>query len=204
MKTKIYKCSNCVNEYEPLYHNGIKKSKLCIPCLSIKGKMIIDKERFSEMKINCKQPEYKKELQNNINLLSRMIDEKFGFDCIDCGNFLDKNKHQIDACHFISRKKNPTLRYHLDNLHSGHNHCNCYNEIHESNYKQGLINRYGELYLSHLNNLNVKYKEIHLSNVDVVEKLKLVRSIVRNFKTYQLTDSIQVRNLFNNLIGIYK
>lgn len=162
------------------------------------------KKEKQVMKIDVYVKENKTDLQKEVNKLARMIDAKFEYVCIDCGKELNKEKHQIDACHLISRKKNSTLRYNLHNLHSGHNHCNTMNESHETNYKIGLEQRYGKEYATMvIDELKVKYKEIHLSNVEVSEKLKLVRAIVRNFDTYSFTDSVNARNVLNNLIGIY-
>lgn len=160
-------------------------------------------EKKKELKVETHYKENKKHLQDEINKLSRMIDEKFQFNCIDCGLILDKEKNQVDACHFISRGSNSSLKYHLDILHAGHNHCNVYNPKHESNYKKNLEERYGIDYIEMINDLPLKYKEIHLTKKDISEKLKLVRSLVRNFNTYKLENSRQARTLFNKLIGIY-
>lgn len=166
-------------------------------------KATIWKEKRAVMKIDTHSKEYKKALQNEINILSRKIDASVGFNnCIDCGKPFDK--HQIDACHLISKGSNSSLKYNLHNLHSGHNHCNFYNPIHESNYKKGLVLRYGNVYLEMVEGLPLKYKEIHLSNTEIHEKLTFVRKLNRSFNTYQLFDGNQARQLFNNLIGIYK
>jgi len=148
------------------------------------------------------EKKYKKSLQDDVNKLSRMIDAKFGYsNCIDCDKSMED--YQIDACHLMSRGKNCTLSYNLLNLHSGHNHCNFYNEKHEGNYKQGIVNRYGEGVLSKILELPLIYKEIHLSSVEVVEKLKIVRSLVKNFDTFQAENSIAMREMMNGIIGIY-
>ena len=159
-------------------------------------------DKVEQMRPNAHATKYKKFLQDEINLLSRKIDSKLGFiNCIDCG--LQFNGQQIDACHLISRKKNSTLKYHLHNLHSGHNHCNVYNPEHEKNYKKGLVLRYGKEYLEMVENLPLVYKEIHLTNKEVIEKLAIVRKINRTFDTYQLTSGDTARDLFNSIINIY-
>ena len=116
---------------------------------------------------------------------------------------MDSQKNQIDACHLISRKKNSTLKYHLHNLHSGHNHCNIYNTEHESNYKKGLVLRYGKEYLEMVEGLPQVYKELHLSNNEVIEKLAIVRKINRTFDTYLITSGDTAREMFNKIINIY-
>lgn len=193
------KKDECVSEHVKWVNAPEQKKKL----VKIEKKEWNDK--WKPIKIDSHSKEYRKAFQDEINKLSKMIDIKFGYDtCIDCGKYLDKEKHQIDACHLISKKKNNTLRYHLDILHSGHNHCNTMNETHESNYKVGLVKRYGQEYVTYVEELPIKYKEIHISNQEIFEKLKLVRSVIRNFETYSLTDSLQARKIFNNLLSIYK
>lgn len=214
-------CKQCKDKFIPNYflQKWCLEKDECIKAfsnwVSEQNKKKIDKamkkekqaedEKWKGVKVVVYEKENKEVLQNEINKLSKLIDASFGLtECIDCGGYLDKEKNQIDACHLISRKKNGTLKYNLHNLHSGHNHCNVYNESHESNYKKGLINRYGRDYLEMVESLPIKYKEIHLSSAELVEKIKLVRKVIRTFHTYQLTDSAKARTLFNNLIGIYK
>lgn len=183
--------------------------KVCNVCVGlvlnpIKEAEKLKKEEKRKAKINAHEKDYKVALQNEINKLSKMIDFKFGFtDCIDCGKFLNKETHQIDACHFISRKKNPTLKYHLLNLHSGHNHCNTRNETHEHSYRIGLEKRYGKEVLEQIDGLSLKYPSIKLTAIEISEKLALVRKIIRNFDTFQFESSLVARNQLNNMIGIY-
>ena len=154
------------------------------------------------MKVTTHAKEYKADLQREINKLSRMIDFKFGFiTCIDCGKPFGK---QIDACHFHGRGGNSSLRYNLHNLHSGKSDCNQFSDTHKQGYAIGLADRYGNDYaIMVIEGLPLLYKEIHVSSVEVVEKLKIAREIIRHFDTYDLTDSISARNLFNKLINIY-
>lgn len=158
-------------------------------------------EKKAEMKVDTHAKEYKNSLQNEINKLSRMIDLKFEYlTCIDCEKQYGK---QQDAAHFHGRGSNSTLRYHLHNLHSANSQCNLYSDVHHVNYAKGLEKRYGKEYLMYVENLRVSIKEIHLTNKDVVEKLKIVRDIIRHFDTYQFESSLDARTILNGLIGIY-
>lgn len=134
-----------------------------------------------------------------------MIDLKFGYvTCIDCGNSYGE---QQDGGHFKSVGSNSSLRYNLDNVHSQASNCNR-NGMGGGKtleYYRGLIARYGQSYADYVDSeLQLKYPTIKLSEKEVYEKLTLVRSLVKNFNTFELTDSLQARTLFNNLIGIYK
>ena len=158
-------------------------------------------EKKSEMKVDTHAKEYKNSLQNEINKLSRMIDLKFEYlTCIDCEKNYGK---QQDAAHFHGRGSNSTLRYHLHNLHSANSQCNLYSDVHHVNYAKGLEKRYGKEYLMYVENLRVSIKEIHLTNKDVVEKLKIVRDMIRHFDTYQFESALDARTILNGLIGIY-
>jgi hypothetical protein len=205
MKLNKRKCKNCSKEFQK---ESPLQSVCSITCGIERAHELNKKKREKELKdkvkvmrVNAKATTYKKYLQDEINLLSRKIDAKFEFNCIDCGKAF--SEQQVDACHLISRKKNGTLKYNLHNLHSGHNHCNVYNPEHESNYKKGLILRYGANYLEMVENLPIIYKEIHLTNVDIMEKLTLVRKINRTFDTYNFTSGDNAREIFNKIIGIY-
>jgi hypothetical protein len=51
--------------------------------------------------------------------------------------------------------------------------------------------------------LPIRYKYIKVSAVEVYEKLKIVRSLVKNFDTFKAENGIAMREMFNNIIGIY-
>lgn len=191
----LYCCADCLLEdmkteaYKKKVASEIKKES---------------RKKDRETRIVVYEKENRKYLQDEINLLSRKIDAKCGYDtCIDCGKYMDREKHQIDACHLISRKKNSTLRYHLFNLHSGHNYCNTMNESHESSYKQGIVNRYGQEMLDYIESLPLLYKEIHLSAHDIADKLAIVRKLNREVDKMEFDNAIHARSVLNELIGIY-
>lgn len=147
------------------------------------------------------EKKYKGLLQNEVNKLSRMIDEKFGYNlCIDCNKPFGAQK---DAAHFNGVGSNHSIRYNLHNLHTAKSDCNQFSDKHKQGYTIGLKERYGESYLTLVEELPLKYKYIKISAVEVVEKLKIVRSLVKNFDTFQAENSIAMRENFNNIIGIY-
>jgi hypothetical protein len=157
-------------------------------------------------KINSWKPvthekKYKKSLQDEVNKLSRMIDAKFGYTtCIDCSKPFG---NQVDACHFNGVGSNHSIRYNLHNLHSGKSDCNQFSDRHKQGYTIGLKERYGESYLTLVEELPIRYKYIKISAVEVVEKLKIVRNLVKNFDTFQAENSIAMREMMNGIIGIY-
>ena len=58
-------------------------------------------------------------------------------------------------------------------------------------------------YLKLVEELPIRYKYIKVSAVEVYEKLKIVRNLVKNFDTFQAENSIAMREMFNEVIGIY-
>lgn len=160
------------------------------------------KNKLNEMKIETHSKEFKSELQKAVNKIARMIDAKFGYTtCIDCNMPFGK---QVDGAHKFSVGENSTLRYNLHNIHSARSHCNQYSDKHQKNYSLGLRARYGDEYLEFVESLPLKYKSIHVSNREIVEKLKIARAIIKGFDSYQFSSPIAARTLVNNLIGIYR
>lgn len=200
---KPKKCRQCRNKFTP------KRSSLevccSLECAIAYGKSkpikVKDTER-EKMKIEVKVGENRNALQREINKLSRMIDEKFEYStCIDCGKSFGAQK---DAAHYHDMSTNRGIRYHLSNLHTSRSDCNQYSSKHKVGYKVGLENRYGTAYLEYVENLQFEYRNIKLSAFEIVEKLALVRKIIRNFDTFQFESSLIARNQLNNMIAIYK
>lgn len=173
-----------------------------------KAKKMVAKASDKELndKINSWRPvahekKYKKSLQNEINKLSRMIDAKFGYvTCIDCGKPFGL---QTDACHFNGVGSNHSIRYNLHNLHSGKSDCNQFSDKHKQGYTIGLKERYGESYLALVEGLPLKYDYIKITPLEVFDKLKVVRGLIKHFDTYKAESSIEMREVFNKIIGIY-
>lgn len=204
LKTKRLKekrCPICGNMFKPVFS---ALQTVCSPLCAIEWNKTteVDK-RVKKMKIDTHSQEHRNTLQEQINLLSRKIDIKFGYEmCIDdCGQGYGK---QTDAAHYFSRKKNSTLRYNLHNLHSANSQCNQWSDQHKEGYKRGLEKRYGRDYLDYVLQLPLMYKEIKLSNVEVVEKLKVVRLLIRTMHTYKFNSAIEAREYFNKIINIYQ
>lgn len=200
-------CKNCKVKFEPQYNAVQPTCTLeCAIELSNKNK---DKKAKKEWRKEKKErkpythsKEYKKSLQDEINKLARKIDGYFEFNCIDCGRFLNK---QVHGAHFHNVGGNENIRYNLHNIHASTSHCNKYSSEHKVGYRQGIIDRYSDEYLELIDiELPKKYSYIGLNEIEVVEKLKIVRKLNRTFDTFKLTDGIQARDLFNNRIGIYK
>lgn len=203
---KPKKCKQCKVSFIPIRRLQMVCSPKCAIAYASKKqaekiKKEIDK-KVSDMKPYAKERGHKKYFQDEINLLARKIDSKFGHDtCICCARKLDK---QIHGAHRHSVGSNSTLRYNLHNIHSATSHCNQHSNTHISGYKVGLALRYGYKYAFMVEDLPLTYKTIKLTALEIVEKLKLVRKINRTFDTYVFESAIDARENLNNLIGIYR
>ena len=204
------KCQNCREKFEPRFKTT---EKYCWEpeCKEIEIKLYLDdkkkkkskdwKKEKKALKVNTHAKEYKSELQNEINKLSKSIDEYFNFHCIDCGSPYGKQK---DASHFHNVGSHSNIRYNLHNVHTSRSYCNQWARGRKPEYYEGLIDRYGQEYADFVKTeLPLKYTYLGLSNQDIVDKLKIVRKLNRDFKTFKLADSISARNNFNKIIGIY-
>lgn len=159
-----------------------------------------EREKDKVMKIEVYSKENKKLLQSEINKLCRMIDNKFNYKCIDCDQPFG---NQTDGAHFTSVGANTSTRFHLHNIHAARAYCNQYSDVHKEGYIAGLEKRYGEEYLKMVEGLPLKYPLVKLSNVEIHEKLTIVRKLVRTFDTYKFENAISARSMFNKIIGIY-
>lgn len=174
----------------------------CAIVYSKKLKQKAWKKEKKEKDIVLNSKKYKSYLQSEINKLAKMIDRKFfGNICIDCGKKVGK---QGDAAHFHNVGSNPSLRFNLHNIHLARTYCNKYDSEHKKNYVTGLEKRYGKEYLFYVQEtLPKQYTFTHLNEQEIVEKLKIARKLVRDFKDYNLTDSLQARDYFNKGLEIY-
>lgn len=198
------KCKDCKKEFEPIRPLQSVCSPMCAINQAKKKKEKSQKEwneKKKELKPHTHAKEYRKYLQAEINKLARIIDAEFKYDCIDgCGLPYGK---QIDAAHYHSIGSNNSLRFNLHNIHSARSDCNRYSENHKTGYAQGLKIRYGKEYLEMIESLPNKYKHVKLSNVEVFEKLKIVRKLLRTFDTYKFSSPKTARETMNKIIGIY-
>lgn len=200
------RCRTCKQKFTPKVFNqkNCFENEECIKAeYLLKRKTQWDKEKKEKEPV-LKPKKYKLILAVECQKLARMIDNKFHYNCIDCNRPFGK---QQDGGHFKSKGSNTTLAYNLHNIHSQRSECN-QNGIgggRERQYYDGLVQRYGEEYAEFVDvGLQIKYRYIGLKEAEVPEKIAIVRKLIRDFDTFVLTDGKQARELFNQIIGIYK
>lgn len=212
---KLKKCKFCRDEFTQFssFQNHCQKEECKEKALEIKVKKAMSNLKKHKTKEKKEKRNALKELSNNksgrsllqdeVNKLARMIDKKFEINtCIDCG--LQFNE-MIDGGHCQPVSGNENIRYNLHNIHSQRRSCNSFKGGRKHEYLKGIEFRYGMEYKNYLEfEQKTTYKLIKLSNVEVDEKLKIARKLVRTFDTFSFIDPIQARNILNSIIGIYK
>lgn len=174
----------------------------------IKGKADVKKESENKEKQQTKiqkeklktLSEYKNDLQKEINLIIRLIDN--GHSCIATGDFNGK----MNAGHYASVGSNPTLRYHLENIWLQSEHSNSWKAGDTLRYQAGIVRLYGNEYLVRLNKFT-QYPPIKLTIDDIKRVIPICRGIVKWLKIqdrmFSTEERLSLRMKFNKEIGIY-
>lgn len=211
------KCRTCGDRFVPI--NGNLNQKHCLekdPCVKAHLKLSkqkqekarqqqrrIEKIQIQQKKIVLHSESYASKLASGCQKLARLIDHKFGYDCIDCDKPFRK---QVDGGHFHSKGNNATIKYNLHNIHSQRSNCNRngHGSGRKYEYLQGLVKRYGKEYAKYIEeDLPKQFKYIGLKEHEIYEKLRVVNSLIRNFDTLVLHNAIEAREILNLSIGIY-
>lgn len=203
------RCKSCGNKFEQYSFNN----KFCkdLDCQVARGLFLLEKakkrdlnqrEELKKEQARVTTRKRKKDLQDEINKLSRFIDYRFKFLCIDTDKPIIGSGN---AAHYKNVGGHENIRYNLHNIHLSTVYSNKYNPEHKKGYKSGLIKRYGVDYEEYLENgLNLTYPTMHFTSEEIKQALKITRSILRTFDTYDLTNPIIARDQFNSIIGLYK
>jgi hypothetical protein len=161
-----------------------------------------EKKSTKELKESLKtKSDYEKILQILINQIVRLIDKDCP--CIATGSFTGK----MNAGHYTSVGSNPTIRFHLDNIHIQSEHSNSFKGGDLLKYQDGLKRTYGKEYFEYVDSLR-QMKPIKLSIDELKQKILLARSIVKELKElnciYDTETRMKLRAYYNEEIGIYK
>ena len=201
-KIKYKKCKYCKQEFKQFRSTMVVCSLGCSIDLARDERIAKEKKEWKDMKLRVKSKSKKVLLGEQIRLLSRKIDNYFGYKCIDCGSEYGNIQH---AAHLHNSKGNENITYNLHNLHSARAYCNQYSSEHKVGYRSGISNRYGDDYLNYIDfQIKKDYPYLGISDLEVIESLKIVRKINRTFDSFSLESGVQARDMFNSLIGIYK
>jgi len=117
-------------------------------------------------------PKLTAKAQKVFNAYIRKRDSQDGyFTCISCGRTLTTD--QMDAGHFAPVKGGSALRFDEYNVNGECKKCNGFDEFHLIGYRRGIIEKYGEGVLIHLEQnarLIKKWSRTELN--DIIERYK--------------------------------
>jgi 5-methylcytosine-specific restriction endonuclease McrA len=117
-------------------------------------------------------PKLTAKAQKVFNAYIRKRDSQDGyFTCISCGRTLTTD--QMDAGHFAPVKGGSALRFDEYNVNGECKKCNGFDEFHLIGYRRGIIEKYGEGVLLHLEQnarLIKKWSRTELN--DIIERYK--------------------------------
>ena len=117
-------------------------------------------------------PKLTAKAQKVFNKYIRERDSQDGyFTCISCGRTLTTD--QMDAGHFAPVKGGSALRFDEYNVNGECKKCNGFDEFHLIGYRRGIIEKYGEGVLLHLEQnarLIKKWSRTELN--DIIERYK--------------------------------
>ena len=200
-------CKVCKTKFEPTYNSvQVTCSYQCAIKYAQKQREKKEKKEWNkrkkQMSVKAKYRTHKKALQDNVNKLARMIDAKFKMKtCICCTLPLDK---RTAGAHFHSVGSNETIRFNLHNIHTSTFHCNSHKATHHTDYKEGLVKRYGQEYYDYVEYTLQKHPLIKLTEKQIYDKKLLTAKLIRDFDTFEFTNPILARDQLNQIIGIYE
>lgn len=202
------KCKYCGVLFSP--RTSLQKSCFKSECVSkfyeenkSKINKATKKRKTDERKeLKEKVRDFKKDFQDKINLLVRLIDSNQP--CICTG----KHHKVFHSGHFYSRGDCPELSYNLMNIYKQSLHSNSFKHADIHKYREGLERVYGKEHLEYVTNLKGKQEPLRLRENDYKELLKKVNSILREIKKtdldFNVEERLKLRNEYNKRIGIYK
>jgi hypothetical protein len=160
------------------------------------------KEKKGKLKLEVPKKSNKLVLQSEINALSREIDKRYGYLCIDCGKPFGA---QTDASHFHNVGSNQSVRFNLHNVHSARSDCNQFHGGRKEGYYEGLAKRYGIEYADWVKCDLRLLGGSKLSANDLVDRIALVRRLIREMDDkLPFINGKVARDYYNGLIGIYE
>jgi len=174
---KPKKCKNCKAEFKPFKSTESVCSLQC--SLSLAKVVTAQKEakrqavehKLLKLKFTEKHKtlsEYEAEAKKNFQRWIRERDA--GLPCISCGNPKPKEAH---ASHYFSAGQYSGLIFNEDNCHLSCDWCNVFLHGNLLEYRKGLIKRYGEAFVSALEesaNSGRKYKYTKDELIEIKKK----------------------------------
>lgn len=211
VKPKLKTCKICKEKFEP---KNVSTEVVCwnYDCrvefaLQVVAKNKANKEKEErkkradeKRKMRDNITNWKNELQDEVNLIVRLIDKDLP--CLAKGIYAN----QFHAGHIFSRGSNQTIRYNLHNIHRQSAQSNHF-QNEDGLLREGLVKEYGQNYMDFISELR-RTPKLCFSNESFHELTKIARLISAKLKkadnVYNLKQRIELRNQINIELGIYQ
>ena len=203
------RCKVCRERFEPKWSNQV----VCIKedCVLEFHKLNREKNFNSLKKAERKEMTEKKhdlqyfktELQKKINAIARHLD--FGKGCISCGK---PPLGMVYGGHRLTVGSYGFIRYNLHNVSCQCYSCNMKKSGNPDGYNKGLSERYGKEYMMYVTEqmprdyLEIKYTHEELKQAYQIAA-RIESSLKRDLKLYEPIEVLELKDKFNNEIGIY-
>jgi hypothetical protein len=204
------KCKICGDKFTPIRSTT---ERVCnkYDCKVSAALKIAEKQKLAKEKIARKErveekkklreatTVWKNELQDEINLIARLIDKDLP--CLAKGKY----SNQTHGGHIFSRGSNQTIRYNLHNIHRQSAQSNHF-QNEDGLLREGLVNEYGQPYMDFISELR-RTPSLEYTNEDFHQLTIKARSVSARLKkddlAYNLEQRIELRNQINLELGIY-
>ena len=167
-RVKPRKCAHCKAEFIPSRMGHKVCSVECAKSIAIKKREKVERAQDRQKRERLKsRADWHREAQTAVNAYVRLRDE--GKPCISCGRH---HQGQWHAGHYLSRGAHPELALEERNIHRQCSVCNNYLSGNQLEYRNGLLERYGEEFVAWLEGL-------HEAKKYTIEQLKAIRDEYR-------------------------
>lgn len=145
---------------------------------------------------------YKKDFQDNyINKIVRLIDR--GHPCMSSG----RSNYTAHAGHVKSVGAHENIRFNLLVIYAQSDSDNTYGGGNVSRFRDGIESTFGKELLDEIDGLSLKYKEIRIRKVDIVEAKLVAARIIKELESEDRVlnnqERIERRRAYNQRLGIY-
>lgn len=211
------RCKHCLIKFEIKRFNQ-KFCEKTEECMDASIKFVIDnnrrlaekkkadewKEEKKVMVENIKTlPEYKKDLELEINAIVRLLDR--GHDCISGG--FEWGKYKVHAGHLYSVGSSPSIRFHLLNIFGQSEHDNLHLHGNGAIYLERIKVVFGKEVFDEISDLRHAYPVLKANVSEIKEATVIARqikkSLIKMDTFFEIEERINLRKTYNKMIGLY-
>lgn len=198
MKTiRSKRCVICNESFKPQYTTT---QRTCSVGCAITFSKLKEAQKQAGLDSVRNEKDWQSLLQTHINKIVRLIDK--GQPCLAKGI----HSKQVHAGHVYSRGSNATIRYNLHNIHRQSAQSNHF-QNEDGIFREGIVKEYGERYMEFIGGLRsltaLNYSDVEYKQFSK-KASKIALRLSKDERIYNKEERIQMRNLVNAELNIYK